>query len=789
MANGDDINKELDATEETIEAQKAKLVVQEKLLEIRKKLNSEEKTATEYAQDQADIDLKRLRTVEDELAKEILLNQEKIEGGKLDADGLKTAKDAVIAAESALFLATKEADAKERANRAAEATIKHADNLFKRMTPFLSDVPETAAGAFFLNPGKFAGQFAAKMGDLVNPTKLATGLIDTMAQATYALAIEQDAAIASFRQATGASGEFDQTIIDLERDLVTAGVTSGEAGQAVQSLFLNVTDFTEMLPAQRDELSRTVSLLNELGVSTESTSKNIQFGTKVLGMSVKQAGALQRELATFAKDLGVSSQQIADDFTAMGPQIAALGSNGVDAFRKLQVQAKATGLQMSELLGIVEKFDKFDTAAQSVGKLNALLGGPYLNTLELVAETDPSKRFEILKNSVDQAGLSFDTMDYYQRKAIASAMGLNEQQLALMMRGNIGLISEPVKSAAELEELAIRQKEFATITDEMTQAFMAMAVSMRPLIELFKMTLNLIQFLAPGIQVAMFAYAGYTLAVKAASVAQALNNFYTTITSAKFLRLTTRAYAAGAAQSFFKGAVMATTMALRLMGIAANGALGVFGLLLGAALGLAYVFYTKAASPGFITILGLVTAGFFAMGIAATVFGFSLAPVLPFILAFAAAIMMVGLGIGIASAGLSLMVSSLGKFGTGLAESMTITALAIADIVESINELDTTKTVAIGAVMAAGVVAAPVAALASVGVAAVTRGLGGGDTAAGAGGDAGPAPVINVHLSVDGTEFATAVNKVEVEKYSGGGQSEMYSTIMDMISQGFVKGV
>ena len=178
-----------------------------------------------------------------------------------------------------------------------------------------------------------------------------------------------------------------------------------------------------------------------------------------------------------------------------------------------------------------------------------------------------------------------------------------------------------------------------------------------------------------------------------------------------------------------------------------------------------------------------------ALGFAASAFGFSLGPVLPFILAFAAALLMIGVGIGVASAGLSLMVSSLTDFGAGLAESMTITALAIADIVESINELDTTKTVAIGAVMAAGVVAAPAAALASVGVAAVTRGLGGGDTTAGAGGGAGPAPAINVHLSIDGTEFSTAVNKVEVEKYSGGGQSEMYSTIMDMISQGFVKGV
>ena len=120
---------------------------------------------------------------------------------------------------------------------------------------------------------------------------------------------------------------------------------------------------------------------------------------------------------------------------------------------------------------------------------------------------------------------------------------------------------------------------------------------------------------------------------------------------------------------------------------------------------------------------------------------------------------------------------------------MTITALAIADIVESINELDTTKTVAIGAVMAAGVVAAPAAALASVGVAAVTRGLGGGEGTAAPAGAEGPAPTINVHLSVDGTEFAAAVNKVEVEKYSAGGQSQMYNTIMDMISNGFVKGV
>ena len=208
-------------------------------------------------------------------------------------------------------------------------------------------------------------------------------------------------------------------------------------------------------------------------------------------MSVNQSARLQRELLTFAQDLGVSADQIASDFASMGPQIAALGTDGVDAFRRLEVQSKNTGLALNEIVGIVEKFDKFDTAAQSVGRLNALLGGPYLNTLELVAETDPSKRFEILKNRVDAAGLSFDTMDYYQKKALASAMGLNEQQLALMMRGRLDLIQEPQKSAADIEALAAQTAQFNTMMEELGQIAMSFAVSFSPVVTFFK---NVLQF-------------------------------------------------------------------------------------------------------------------------------------------------------------------------------------------------------------------------------------------------------------------------------------------------------
>ena len=68
----------------------------------------------------------------------------------------------------------------------------------------------------------------------------------------------------------------------------------------------------------------------------------------------------------------------------------------------------------------------------------------------------------------------------------------------------------------------------------------------------------------------------------------------------------------------------------------------------------------------------------------------------------------------------------------------------------------------------------------------MARGLGGGEAEDAEAMREGTGPTINVSLSVDGTEFATAVNKVEVEKYTGGRSSEMYKTIVDMINQGLI---
>ena len=265
--------------------------------------------------------------------------------------------------------------------------------------------PTSEFGKFLVDPSARLEGLTAGLAETVDTMSVLTSTVDKVVEASIALAIEQDQAVVNFRRATGATGQFDGVIRNLERDLFTAGVSAEEAGQSIQSLFLNVSDFTEMSGQQQEQLAKTTAVLNELGVSADTTAQNIEFATRALGMSTSRAEELQRELFTFAQDLGVSADKIAQDFQKFGPQIAALGSRGVDAFKELEMQAKATGLAIDELVNIADQFNKFDTAAQAVGRLNAVLGGPFLNSLEMVNETNPARRMELLKNAVDRAGL------------------------------------------------------------------------------------------------------------------------------------------------------------------------------------------------------------------------------------------------------------------------------------------------------------------------------------------------------------------------------------------------
>jgi len=93
-------------------------------------------------------------------------------------------------------------------------------------------------------------------------------------------------------------------------------------------------------------------------------------------------------------------------------------------FAKLAATAKKSGVEMDKLLGIAAGFDTFEDAFENVGNLNALLGGPYLDSIEMANASD-EERVRLTKEAIKQSGF------------LEKAGAAGKRALAGMVPGNL----------------------------------------------------------------------------------------------------------------------------------------------------------------------------------------------------------------------------------------------------------------------------------------------------------------------------------------------------------------
>jgi hypothetical protein len=310
------------------------------------------------------------------------------------------------------------------------------------------------------------------------------GLMDTM----FSFTLQVDQAAADLMKTTGASRQFSEAIFDSTQELSRYGVTAKELGEVTASLYNNFTDFTFATIDQRKHLANTGSLLKKLGVGAEDFAKGLQVSTKAFGLSADAAGQTAIELESLARTIGITPKQMATDFASAGKGIAKLGHDGVRAFKDLAIASKTTGLEIRKILAITDKFDTFEGAAEQAGKLNAALGGNFVNAMDLMMATDPVERFEMIRDSILDTGLTFDNMSYYQRKFYTDALGLGDvSDLALTLSGDMSRLEGATqKTTAEYTEMADRAKEVQSVQEEFKAIMMSLIPVFKPLIESLK---------------------------------------------------------------------------------------------------------------------------------------------------------------------------------------------------------------------------------------------------------------------------------------------------------------
>ena len=310
----------------------------------------------------------------------------------------------------------------------------------------------------------------------------ALNLVDTGADAFIGKLVESARSVfVAFNESTTAfekqfavGEDYKAQITDIYQELDVFGVSIEDVTKAQGDLITIFTDFTFASDEQRESLTKTANLLQRgYGVAFSDFAKGTQTSTKALGMSTKQAETFQLELAETAKAIGVPASQLSAQFAAMGPNLAKFGAEGGKAFKEVARLSKITGMEISKVLSITERFDTFEGAAERAGMLNAALGGNFVNAMDLMMSTDPAERFMMIRDAIDQTGLSFDEMGYYQRIFFAEAAGLeNVNDLALLMSGNMDLLTGATnQNAASIEEQAKRAADMQTIMEALKIAF------------------------------------------------------------------------------------------------------------------------------------------------------------------------------------------------------------------------------------------------------------------------------------------------------------------------------
>jgi len=315
-------------------------------------------------------------------------------------------------------------------------------------------------------------------------------------ESTAATVIELDQAVADLNKMTGAAGEYNKLTMQSFRDTQMLSVPMADVAKEAEVLHNKFSGFSSLQPEVQRRLLETSSNLTALGISAETSAEMLTVLINGLGMTAEEARVTSEELSKMALSVGMAPTIMAENFKAAMPRLMAYGDKSIDIFNELTETSRSLNIEMDRLLEITEQFDTFEGAAQTTGKLNALLGGDLLNSMQMLQATE-DERIEMIRESLRLSGRQFDSMSKFERKALASAVGITDMHEAqkLFNESSFGL----QQAAIDADKLREAQLATASMTKKFKQVFYAFAVAVEPALMLVRGMLDAVLKLNDGL--------------------------------------------------------------------------------------------------------------------------------------------------------------------------------------------------------------------------------------------------------------------------------------------------
>lgn len=376
-----------------------------------------------------------------------------------------------------------------------------------------------------------------------------------------------------------------------------------DVAKSIEGLNENYTEFNRIAPDQQEKLVELATNLEHLGVSTETFGQNLDITTKAMGFSKDEFVNLQGEMFAWSKKLGINMGKLNKDFQAAAPRLAQFSkTKAVQVFKEMTNASKNLGIEMNKMLDITANFDTFEGAAEAAGSLNSVLGGNVINTLDLMnaALDNPIEVFKQFKGALDKTGKSFDSMTPAMKKTIAEMMKMDVSEVERLSNQDLSTSIEQLQGEADsMEEMQKAAAKAIPVGEKLQKIFYKFAV-----------------FISPAVD-ALESFVNWLGKIAASPVGKWIGG------------ITMGVGVLGSALVAISGAVVGFLAILKLFGATVAGTVGVVAE--GAAVGITKIGKAAAASA-----TGILT--------------------------LAAAVVLVGAGVGLAAYGVSLLVKSFQGF-------------------------------------------------------------------------------------------------------------------------------
>ena len=314
------------------------------------------------------------------------------------------------------------------------------------------------------------------------------GILVKVMQVTTGLALANDAATAAFNKSSGAAGAYDSELVGLEISNRVHGISTAELSESYGALQASLSGFGVMAKSERTRLGELTAQFAKIGVSAADTAGILQTLTGTFGMSTQAATRMQEEAMELAQTLGKDVGQVMSELNQTLPKLAAYGDDASRMFVELQKAAQRTRLEIGELVDLTSKFDTFDSAATAAGNLNAVLGTQSFSAMSLLESVQEGgdSLVNYLTDTLQASGTAWESLEYFQRNALANAAGLDVATLSNIMNAEAQTQQEKDR-AQSLEDT---MKAGRAMWDELKIAAVQMALAVQPMLSAVVGTIN-----------------------------------------------------------------------------------------------------------------------------------------------------------------------------------------------------------------------------------------------------------------------------------------------------------